>query len=330
MRLAGFAGTFALAMTALAATLGQSPAAGLDAPVHASWTRVPIRTWTARATSLAGQPVILDRRLDPGSLVTFTAQGESLREALTSIAAALGATVNELDSTIRLVPVDVAEFAPQAERDRTLRLARLPPDTRATLLAKQACRWPAGTRPRDLVMAWATEGDVRVEGLEDVPHDNFPAADLPPISLAERLDLVLAHFDRRVAWEGDRGHLVGRVIPIDAELQPAAQRQPAATKRLQPRPRKPPGRQDVFTLRLEAPLDQALAAIADRLSLILEINAGSLAAHGIAVGEIVRVEIAHASREQLLNAVVEPLGLQWKIEGDRLRVFAVVPLDTRK
>ena len=83
-------------------------------------------------------------------------------------------------------------------------------------------------------------------------------------------------------------------------------------------------------MRLEAPLDQALAAIADRLSLILEINAGSLAAHGIAVGEIVRVEIAHASREQLLNAVVEPLGLQWKIEGDRLRVFAVVPLDTRK
>ena len=127
MRLAGFAGTFALAMTALAATLGQSPAAGLDAPVHASWTRVPIRTWTARATSLAGQPVILDRRLDPGSLVTFTARGESLREALTSIAASIGATVNELDSTIRLVPVDVAEFAPQAERDRTLRLARLPP-----------------------------------------------------------------------------------------------------------------------------------------------------------------------------------------------------------
>ena len=317
-------------MTATAATLGQCPAAGLDAPVHASWTRVPIRTWTARATSLAGQPVILDRRLDPGSLVTFTAQGESLREALTSIAAALGATVNELDSTIRLVPVDVAEFAPQAERDRTLRLARLPPDTRATLLAKQACRWPAGTRPRDLVMAWATEGDVRVEGLEDVPHDHFPAADLPPISLAERLDLVLAHFDRRVAWENDRGYPVGRVIPIDAELQPAARRQPAATTRLQPRPRKTPARQDVFTLRLEAPLDQALAAIADRLSLTPEIDTGSLTAQGIAVGEIVRVEITHASREQLLNAVVAPLGLQWKIDGDRLRVFAVVPQDVAK
>jgi hypothetical protein len=79
---------------------------------------------------------------------------------------------------------------------------------------------------------------------------------------------------------------------------------------------------DEFTLRLEAPLDQALAAIAGRLGLELDLDQASLAASGIAPGEIVRTGVEKASREELLDAVLQPVGLQWKIEGRRLRVFA--------
>jgi hypothetical protein len=78
----------------------------------------------------------------------------------------------------------------------------------------------------------------------------------------------------------------------------------------------------VFTLRLEAPLDEALAAIATRLGLVLDLDRDSLAARGMQPGEIVRAQVTDASREALLDAVVGPLGLRWTITEKRLRVFA--------
>ena len=300
-------------------------AAGLDTPVHASWTRLPLRQWTERASSLAGRPVVLDRRIDPEIPVTLAASGAALRQVIDEVAARAGAVAEELAGSLRLVPEAAAGRATRAERDRERRVAALPGTPRAKLSARRAWRWPAGSRPRDLVANAAAEARLEVAGLEDIPHDHFPAADLPPLSLAERLDLVLAHFDRRVLWEAAPGGARGRIVAIDADIAPEAA-QPDRGPRPAPRPgRRAAAVRDEFTLRLEAPLDQALAAICDRLGLVLELDAASLAARGIAPGEIVRATVEKASRDELLAAVLQPLGLAWKIEDDRLRVFAPAP-----
>jgi hypothetical protein len=308
-----------------AAVSAEGPAertvAGLDAAVHATWTRLPLREWAARVSTLAGKPVILDRRLDPQRVVTLTARGEPLREVLETVAAAADAAVADLEGSVRIVPKEAGSAAARGDRDRRLRVASLPAAVRADLTARRPWRWPAGARPRDLVAAAASDAGVSVSGIESIPHDHFPAADLPPLPLAERLDLVLAHFDRRVLWEATRGAAAGRIVGIDAEIQPAADG-PAPAK---PIPVRPPRRtvkvRDEFTLRLEAPLDQALAAICTRLGLTLELDAAALTARGIAPGEIVRAEVEKASRDELLDAVLHPVRLAWSIDGDRLRVF---------
>jgi hypothetical protein len=296
--------------------------AGLDAAVHATWTRLPLREWVARVSTLAGKPVILDRRLDPHRVVTLTARGEPLREVLETVATAADAAVADLEGSVRIVPKEAASAAARGDRDRRLRVASLPAAVRADLTARRPWRWPAGVRPRDLVAAAAGDAGVSVSGIESIPHDHFPAADLPPLPLAERLDLVLAHFDRRVLWKATRGAAAGRIVGIDAEILPAADG-PAPAK---PAPVRPPRRtvkvRDEFTLRLEAPLDQALAAICPSLGLTLDLDAAGLAARGIDPEEIVRAEVEKASRDELLDAVLHPVGLAWSIEGDRLRVFA--------
>ena len=299
--------------------------AGLEASVQATWTRVPLRDWTTRVAALAGKPMILDRRIDPDRLVTRTARGEPLIDVIRAVAKEAGATVEELPNAILLAPANASGRAAAAADDRDRRLAAFPASQRKPLVKSENWNWPAGARPRDLVAAALADAGLAVEGLESIPHDHFPAADLPPLPLAERLDLVLAHFDLRILWSAERGRPTGRIVAIDAGISPRSPARPTAPRR----PAAPPSRtvtvRDEFTLRLEAPLDQALAALAGRLGLELDLDRASLAARGIAPGEIVRAEVEKASRDRLLDAVLQPVGLQWKIEGERLRVFAAEP-----
>ena len=62
--------------------------------------------------------------------------------------------------------------------------------------------------------------------------------------------------------------------------------------------------------------------MAKSLGLASSLNEASLAARGIAPGEIVRVDARDLSRDELLDAIVAPLDLEWRIENETLRVFA--------
>ena len=296
--------------------------AGLDDPVRASWKALPLREWTTRATELAGAPVILDRRLDPDTPVTLAGDGRPLRDAMAAVAAAADAEVAELRSSIRIVPRGRSELCARAEEARDRELARLPAEPRTALRARSPWAWPLAARPRDLVAAVAAEAGVApLEGIADLPHDHFPAADVPAMSRAEKLDLVLAHFDRRVEWRTVGGVARGAIVPLDTNLPPprrAAARRPADRK-----PRQPQA--DVFSLRAAAPLEEILATLAGQFRLELELDRDSLRARGIAPREIVRIDVRDVTREQLLDQVLGPVGLAWRIEGKRLSVRAAPP-----
>ena len=64
------------------------------------------------------------------------------------------------------------------------------------------------------------------------------------------------------------------------------------------------------------------STVLGRLAEGLDLDRDSLAARGMQPGEIVRARVTDASREELLDAVVGPLGLRWTIADKRLRVFA--------
>jgi hypothetical protein len=177
-------------------------------------------------------------------------------------------------------------------------------------------------RPRDLVAAVAAEAGVApLDGIADLPHDHFPAAQLPAMSRAEKIDLVLAHFDRRVEWRTVGGVARGAIVPLDTNLPP--RRRVPARKPADPKPLV--SKADVFSLRTAAPLDELLVALTDKFRLELEIDRDSLRARGISPREIVRVDVRDVTREQLLDEVLGPVGLVWRIEGERLRVRAAPP-----
>jgi len=322
---------FAAAVAFIAFAPATLPAADpLDTPLTATWSGLGLRDWADRVAAAAGLPVVVDRRLDPDAPVSLECRDEPLRAVLGRAAAAVGGDVAVLASTIRVVPAGTAGGILAAESARRAAIRGLPPRQRAALETRRAWHWPAAARPRDLLEARAAAGGVRLEGVEAVPHDHLPAASYPAISLAEALDLVLAHYDLRVDWRdapgaGATGRIVGIGTGVAATGDVATtspRRQPAA-RRGRVDAAKPP--RESFSLRAEAPLEKLLASVAERLGLALDLDRESLRQRGIAPGEIVRLSVSDASREQLLDAILDPLALDWRIAAGRLEVSAPPP-----
>ena len=301
----------------------------LDTAVTATWSGIGLRDWAARVSDTAAVAVIVDPRLDPDTLVRLDCREQPLRDVLARVAAVAGADVVPLRSSIRLAPRGTATTLARAEEARRAAIAALPPRHRAPLEARGPASWPAGATPRDLI-AGAVEGRAAVEGLERVPHDHLPATSLPPLTLAERLDLLLAPFDLRIDWTPGAGDVefarrplpTGRIVDIGAGLPAGGPPLPGKTAGRRPSARPTPAGEVRFTLRVAAPLEELLATVAARLGVTLDLDRPSLAARGIAPGEIVRTTVQNASRDELLAAILEPLGLRWTIADGRLRVFA--------
>lgn len=290
----------------------------LAVPLHATWTDVPLSDWAARVTATgtaSHAAIVLDGRIDPDTRVTITCRGDSVAEIADRVAAAAGGAVDVLDTTLRIVPRDRAGIGPRAEVARQSAIAALPAARRRILERREPTMWPAGGTPRGIVAASAEAAAVRVHDLDAIPHDHLPAATLPPLSLAERLDLVLASYDLRVEWRHDGGYVVPLDTGLDGIEAPQRPRRPA------PPPAAVAGTQR-FTLRLAAPLDEAVPALARQLGLEGRIDLESLAARGIQPGEIVRVEVRDATRDELFDALVAPLGLHWRIVGNQLTIDA--------
>lgn len=318
------AATITAAATLLA--VPSARAADLDLPVTATWSGVSLRAWAERAAALAGMPVVVDPRLDPETSIAIEAQDEPLRDLLGRAAVAAGGELACLRSTVRLVPPTRATHLERAETARDRLLAALPSRRRAVLATRRPWAWPTAARPRDLVASAAAEAGVTLIGIDDVPHDHLPAMSLPPLSLAERLDLVLAGYDLRVDWSAD----AGRIVPLtsglpDVDAADADQKmRPVPPRRGGKKPPREPvaGIRPTFSLEVAAPLEQVLATIAARLGCELAVDHESLRRRGIAAGEIVRARVKDADRDQLLDALLGPLGLSWAIDDGRLRVFA--------
>jgi hypothetical protein len=290
--------------------------------IDAHWTGVPLREVAARLTDHGGVAIVVDRRLDPSAPIALAVSGEPLDKVLEAVAGQGGAEVALLDGHARIAPAAAAPLARAGEAAREQEICRLEPKLQRLTQARRPWRWPAGARPRELVAAAAAEAGIAIEGLGTLPHDHFPAADLPPLPLAERLDLVLAHFDRRVEWKQTAApsaqQPVFQIVPIAATAFAAPRRAPWS-----PRATRPPRSPEVahsYSLRVAAPLDELLTTLAKRFGLSLDLDRAAVEGRGIAPREIVRLDVKDASREALLDAVLEPLGLGWQIEGKTLRV----------
>ncbi len=87
------------------------------------------------------------------------------------------------------------------------------------LLAERRWRWDELAEPHDLIRELGAEAQVTIEGLDEIPHDLWPAVELPALSWTDRMTLVLAGFGLTFEF-ADRGERIRLVaLPQQSLLE---------------------------------------------------------------------------------------------------------------
>ena len=288
------------------------------ASIH--WQRVPLRDAMGRLRELFDESVFVDRRLDPGTRITLDIEAATAEQAVAALANENGWSSTRVGTLVYLGPAGAANELRTLIATRTQDLGRMSAETRKPLASKQSARWERLAEPRSIV---ATETEKRGWHLANdkiVPHDLWSAGELPELTLAEQLSLLLIGFDQTFAFR-PADHAIEIVAVPDAIRRQGAQ----ATAR---RPAAPPksaksskGTRQVYTLRVqEKPVGAVLKEFAKRLNWEVQIDEDAIRKAGKSLDKRVSFSVENADRDQLLEALLIPAGLEYQIDGEQVRI----------
>ncbi|HEX4415094.1 MAG TPA: STN domain-containing protein [Lacipirellulaceae bacterium] len=287
------------------------------ATVH--WQGVPLGETLDRLKLLFNEPVFVDRRVDPNQRVTLDMSASSAEQALSGIADACGLDVARLGRLLYLAPTSVAGRLRPLASLRARDVARLPGDVRSTVLVKHALSWPRLSEPRQIAMNAVKQCGWRLANPEAIPHDLWAANELPEMSLTEELTVLLIGFD--LTFEFERDQQLVRILPLSPGVAPAVKKTVRSHTPSKATTHSAGGTKQVYTLHVqEKPVGAVLRELANRLHWSLQIDEDAIRAAGKSLDQRVSFSVTNADQEKLLDALLEPAGLEYREEGDQILV----------
>jgi hypothetical protein len=182
----------------------------LTQPVGISWSGNPLRQALGGLSRTQRVAVLIDRRVDPGQKLELQLNDLPLEALLREIARTRQLGVSLLGSVVYFGPPRASSLLRTIAALRTEEIRGLPADLQRKFLLPQRIAWDDFATPRDLLAQLAEQNGLQITRADLVPHDLWAAADLPPLSLVDRLTLILVQFDLtfQVARDGKSVNLV--------------------------------------------------------------------------------------------------------------------------
>lgn len=243
---------------------GRSLDRRLDDPLSVRWQGVGLRSALSELSRAQRVCLLLDRRFDPTRAVDLEAAG-NLRTVLERAVGPRGGSVLVLQGVVYLGPTATVAALPSARQRLRKAAANLSRDEHRRLTAARRFRWSDLATPRELLHELERESGWTLVGVESVPHDLWAAADLPAQSWLDRVQLVLAQFDKTL--ELDAARREARIVPL-----PAAEPTDAVIGN--PHPSRRTGSRTATLSVREAPLGDVLRTIAVQFELELRVDPG--------------------------------------------------------
>lgn len=290
------------------------------ATIH--WQRVPLRDALARLHSLFDDTVFADRRIDPDMRVSLDIEAGSAEEVVAALAAGRDLGVTRLGALVYLGPSGAADQLRAISGARSQEVGRLPAESRASLTQKQPTNWPRLEEPRHLIASIVERRGWRVANADAIPHDLWSSGELPELTLAEQLTVLLVGFDLTFKLQPNDRSI--EIVPLKGIIKtPSANEtsKRAATPANSARAKKD-GKQ-VYTLRVkEQPVGAILKELAKRLHWAIQIDEESIRAAGKSLDTRVSFSVENVDQEHLLEALLRPAGLDYRLVDERVRIIA--------
>jgi hypothetical protein len=192
-----------------------------SASVH--WARgTALRPAVMNLARFQGVALFLDRRVDPDKEIEFSvsqSDNQSLWTLLQHLAGYLQQGICRIGPVIYLGPPNTAEVLATVAAVRADQAAMLPGQVGRRLERPTPLGWPELATPRDVMQQVCDAYEIDVVGLDQIPHDLWPAVDLPPLTFAQQLTLLLAGFDLTFSFSLDGSSVQLVPLPERAVIQ---------------------------------------------------------------------------------------------------------------
>lgn len=203
---------------------GKSFQSALQAPSDFVWQNLPLREALDALARTHHVAIFLDRRVDPGLRVTYSSHNGALVPSLSSALGRHRLGVGTVGSLLYVGPARSAAMIGTAAELANDQVRSLPASKRRGLLTRQTTFWPQLTVPRTVLEGLAVEAGFTITNSGAMPHDLWVARDLPPLTWAERMTVILTGFDLafRLVEDKPRIQLVGmpRIVAITRDYHP--------------------------------------------------------------------------------------------------------------
>jgi len=336
---------------------GREREEALNAVLNVRWASNPLRRALGNLSRTQKVAIFLDRRVDPDQKVTFSAQAMTTQQVLDALAERLGQGISHIGPVVYIGPRETAAVLATVTELRHEETQSLPAAARGRFPRAVPVKWPELTTPRELIEGLAAAIGMKVDGVEQVPHDLWPEVDLPPLTFAQRMSLVLAGFHLTFGYAADgstirlepmpesprltrsyrlgsgRGSVSGlaRRFPnarIEMEsgrvtVIGTAEEQEAIKRLLEGKPERPTPADrpavgpTVYNGRIHATVEAVVARLAKNHELQVEFDPRTTEK----LDQVVSHEAKNESLEDLLDAVFSRAGLSYELTGRSLRVL---------
>ncbi len=147
---------------------------------------------------------LLDRRVDPTKHVSWRTEGEPFLNAVDDRLSANNLSARAVGGTVLVGPEQPLHkirtvLALRMEELRALGNEAL--KQRFQLLNDHEIEWPEATEPAEVLAKVASLWKLRIEGLDRVPYDLWPAGGLNDVNGVEALSAILIQYDLTFGWD---------------------------------------------------------------------------------------------------------------------------------
>ncbi len=299
----------------------------LSREIDIFWSSNPLRPAIGSLSRAQRVAILIDRRVDPSQRLDLKLEGVPLIAVLQQAADQSGLGISQLGAVVYLGPLSAANrlstVAATLEKD----VRRLPATAQRKFLQQKPLAWEDLATPRDLLVQLGQQSGVKLAGLERVPHDLWAAADLPSLSLVDRLTLIAIQFDLTfsVAAEGSRADLVSppESLPETAGDHRRLVLPQTAPKRYSVEPPASVERTRIKGLAVKQErLGPVLRQLAKQLDLELVLDEPAIRAAGISLDQRVSVNVENTTVDEALRELLKSTGLTFQ---RRQKVVTITP-----